>query len=102
MANVYIDKMIAILDTLTSMDTRLQNIAPQGGYAEDIGDGTATLFTVTHSLGTRDVVVQLRQNASPWEYVGADVRAATTTTVTVQFLTPPAAGAYRILITRAG
>ncbi len=95
-------KLSDVLTALSSIDTRLQNIAPQGGYAEDIGDGTATLFTVTHSLGTRDVVVQLRQNASPWEYVGADVRAATTTTVTVQFLTPPAAGAYRILITRAG
>jgi len=96
MANIYVDKMNEILAKLTSIET-------QRGYADDIGgDGTTTLFTVTHSLGTRDVVVQLRQNASPWNYVGADVRAATTTTVSVQFVTPPAVGAYRILITRAG
>jgi hypothetical protein len=87
-----------ISDFATAVDTRIQGKTA----VADVGDGTATQFTVTHGLGTRDVVVQLRQNASPWEYVGADVRAATTTTVTVQFLTPPAAGAYRILITRAG
>jgi len=70
----------------------------------DIGDGVATLFTIAHTLGTRDVVVQVRQNGAPYEYVGVDARATTTSTVTVQFSPTaiPAAGAYRVLITKAG
>jgi hypothetical protein len=70
----------------------------------DIGDGVATLFTLTHNFGTRDVVIQVRQNASPWEYVGVDARAASVNTATVQFsaTSVPAAGAYRVLITKAG
>ncbi|NNJ10537.1 hypothetical protein EKD04_009375 [Chloroflexales bacterium ZM16-3] len=61
----------------------------------DIGDGVATLFTLTHNFGTRDVVIQVRQNASPYAYVGVDARAASANTATVQFAATsvPTAGA---------
>ena len=43
-------------------------------YASDIGNGTATEFTVTHNLGTQDVTVFLREKASPFNQVFCDVQ----------------------------
>ena len=33
-------------------------------YSQDIGDGVTTNFTITHNLGTRDVIVYFRDNAT--------------------------------------
>lgn len=56
-------------------------------YSETIGDGTATSFTITHNLGTRDIVGVVRQVASPYEQVYASdiIKAATTNTATIDF-----------------
>jgi hypothetical protein len=67
-------------------------------YSESIGDGAATTITVTHNLGTRDVIVALRETASPYGFVQATVEAATINTVTVTFATAPTANQYRITI----
>ena len=69
------------------------------GYAADIT--AAASVTVTHSLGSRDVVVQLRETASPFAYVMCDVEATDTDTVTLRF----GAGIgtdYRVIIQRIG
>lgn len=66
-------------------------------YSTAIGDGSATSFTVTHNLGTRDVNVEL-QSASTFEIVEADIIAATTNTVTVSFASAPAASSYRVTV----
>lgn len=34
-----------------------------------IGDGSATVFTLTHSLGTKDVRVTVRRNSAPYDMV---------------------------------
>lgn len=34
-----------------------------------IGDASATVFTLTHSLGTKDVRVTVRRNSAPWDMV---------------------------------
>ncbi|MGX7091176.1 hypothetical protein [Hutsoniella sourekii] len=36
-------------------------------YAQTIGNGTAKEYVVNHGLGTRDVIVQMYQTASPYE-----------------------------------
>lgn len=66
-------------------------------YATNIGDGTSTTITVTHSLGTKDVQVTIRDTATD-AVVYADVVAATTNTVTVTFATAPASNAYRAVV----
>ena len=43
--------------------SQLGSAAPQG-HAEDIGDGVATTFTVTHVLSTFDVLVQVYEIAT--------------------------------------
>ncbi|GAS94449.1 uncharacterized protein RMCC_1415 [Mycolicibacterium canariasense] len=66
-------------------------------YATAIGDGSASVITVTHNLGTRDVDVVV-YNATTYEEVEADVVHATTNTVTVSFAAAPASGAYRVAV----
>jgi len=66
-------------------------------YATDVGDGTSTTITVTHSLGTLDVIVWLF-NKSTGEVVETDVTNATTTTVTLVFASAPGSAAYRCVV----
>lgn len=68
-----------------------------GGYAANIGDGTATSYTVTHNLNTVDVIVMLKDNTS-LEEVFADVVITDVNNVTVTFATAPAADKYRVII----
>lgn len=71
--------------------------AAVGGYATNIGDASATSFALTHSLGTRDVIVAIYDNAT-YEEVMADVVATSTTVVTVTFALAPSTNAYRVVI----
>jgi len=63
------------------------------GYVTTIGDGSATSYTVTHNLNSRDLLVQLRDTDSPYEFSNARIEATTVNTVKVSFLTPPATNA---------
>ncbi len=67
-------------------------------FAANIGDASATSFTLTHNLGTLDVQVTARL-VSTGEQVLLDNIAATTNTVTIgTFGTAPTSGQYRIII----
>lgn len=51
-----------------------------------------TAYTVTHNLGTRNVMVQIREAMSPYGEVIVDNEATTTNTVTVTFAVAPTTG----------
>jgi hypothetical protein len=68
-----------------------------GGYAANIGNGTDTAYTVTHSLNTIDVIVMLKDNTT-LEEVLADVVITDVNNITVTFATVPANNAYRVII----
>lgn len=62
------------------------------------GNGVATSFTLTHSLGTNDVLVEL-YDTTTFQTVYADVVRTSTNVVTVSgFTTPPATNAIRAVI----
>ena len=67
-------------------------------YATSIGDGTATSYTVTHSLATKDVIVSIYDNASPYAEVMTDVEHTTTNTITVLFSVAPTTDKYRVVV----
>lgn len=71
--------------------------AAVGGFAANVGNASATSFALTHSLGTRDVIVAIYDNAT-YEEVMADIMATSTTVVTVSFAVAPSSNAYRVVI----
>jgi len=66
-------------------------------YSVSIGDGSATSYTVTHNLASRDVHVTVYNNSS-YDEVIADVTHTTTNTLTIVFATAPASNAYRVVV----
>lgn len=66
-------------------------------FNANIGNGAATAIAVTHSLGTKDVAVELRATADD-AHVLADVVSTDINTVTITFATAPATNAYRVTV----
>lgn len=62
-----------------------------------IGDAVATTITLTHNLGTQDVITQLRQAADN-AVVEADVVNTSTSAVTVTFAVAPALNAIKAVV----
>ena len=67
-------------------------------YATNVGDGTNTSYTITHNLATRDVIVSLFDNSSPYAEVMADVEHSTTNTITLLFSVAPTTDKYRVVV----
>jgi hypothetical protein len=61
------------------------------------GNGSTTAFTITHNLGTKDVVVSVYD--ANYNVVFVDIAATTTAAVTVTFATAPATSTvYKVVI----
>ena len=67
-------------------------------YAANVGDGTATTYTITHNLGTRDVQVAVYDNSSPYAEVICDVQHTSTTAITLLFSVAPTSNQYRVVV----
>lgn len=68
-----------------------------GGYAVNIGDGSASSFALSHGLNSSDVVVSVYDNATK-EEVFTDVVITSSSVVTVSFASAPTSNAYRVVI----
>ena len=88
----------ALAGTETAKAVTPANLAARS-YVQNIGDGSNTSYTVTHSLNTRDVIVQLYDN-STYDTVFADVVRTNTTTVTITFASAPSSNDIRVLVTK--
>jgi hypothetical protein len=80
----------------TTVTTALGNRAQ--AYSANIGDGSTTAIVVTHSLGTRDIIVSVRDAGSPYEGVDVEWAATSTTTATLTFAVAPTSAQYRVTI----
>lgn len=69
-----------------------------GKVAKDIGDGTATEFTVSHNLNTQDVVITVRENNAPFAQVITDIEVTDANNIKVKFAKAPAQNEYRVII----
>jgi hypothetical protein len=82
--------------TLTNNGSNYHGIARK--YAASIGDGSATSYTVTHNLGTKDVTVHVYDNSSPYAQVETDVEHSGNDTVAINFASAPTSNQYRVVI----
>lgn len=67
-------------------------------FAQDVGDGSATQYTITHNLGTRDVVVSVARNSGAYDEVSCDVEHTTTNSVTLRFAAAPSSNQFRCVV----
>ena len=68
-------------------------------YAADISNPlSATILTITHSLGTKDVIVQIYDNSSPYEQVEVPVEHYSTDSIKLYFKDAPTSNQYRVII----
>jgi hypothetical protein len=73
------------------------------GYAETIGDAVNTVYTVTHSLASLDVVVQVYDlDATPIDKVDPQIEVLNANAVQITFLEVPAEDQYRVLVLAVG
>lgn len=85
---------ISVLTNTVAIDTAVVVTK----YAASIGDGAATSYTVTHNLNTKDVIVSIYDNSSPYAEVVADVQHTSTSTITVLFSIAPTTDQYRVVV----
>jgi len=81
--------------TLTNNGTNYHAITRK--YVETLGT-SATSYTVTHNLGTTDVLVQVSETASPYAKVETDVELTSTSAAAIKFATAPSAGEYKVVV----
>lgn len=67
-------------------------------HAQDVGNGTATEFTIAHNLGTQDVIITIREKAAPGEVVFTDIQILDANNVKLLFGTAPASAEYRVTV----
>lgn len=97
------DTLKEIEEKLKSSDNArdlINNVAKSkaGKVAKDIGDGTATEFTVSHNLNTQDVVITVRENNAPFTQVITDIEVTDANNIKVKFAKAPAQNEYRVII----
>ncbi len=66
-------------------------------YTADVGDGSSTTITVTHSLGRKFVIVQLYDNSTGAQ-IWTDVTLTNTTTLSLVFDTAPTSAQYKVVV----
>jgi hypothetical protein len=81
--------------TLTNNGTNYHAITRK--YVETLSTST-TSYTVTHNLGSSDVLVQVSEVASPYSKVETDVELTSDSAVTIKFATAPSSGAYKVVV----
>jgi hypothetical protein len=66
--------------------------------AFNVGNASATSYSLNHALATRDITVHVYENASPYAQVEADVEHTDSNNLTVKFALAPTTDQYRVVI----
>ncbi|PPD10294.1 MAG: hypothetical protein CTY36_00435 [Methylocystis sp.] len=67
-------------------------------YATDVGDGSATQYTITHNLNTRDVQVEIYRNSGNYDSVIVDVERTSVNAVRLTFASAPSSNQFRVVV----
>ena len=93
----YMSKSSGLAVDISSLETKLVTDSFTKKASANVGNGTNTSFAITHSLNTRDVVVNVYDNAT-YDTVEVDVVRTDADTVTVSFSVAPTTNAYRVVV----
>lgn len=95
-----LNELAAALGDDASFSTTITNLinAKPSKYSVDIGDNSTTAIVITHSLGSRDVNIQVRRATTPWDTVMCDVERTSTTTATLRFAIAPTTNQFRVTV----
>jgi len=66
--------------------------------AFNVGNGTLLTYTINHNIGSRDINVQVYENASPFAQVEVDVEHTDSNNILIGFSTAPTTDQYRVII----
>lgn len=90
-------QIVNILDGTNADDAA--TVGQAGGtYKANIGDGSTTSIAVTHSLGTRDVQVEVFRNSGNYDTIIVETQRTSTSVVTLVFPVAPTTNQYRVII----
>jgi hypothetical protein len=93
----YLSKTSGLAVDIATLEAKLVTDSFTKKATASVGNGTNTSFAVTHNLGTRDVQVQIYDNAT-YDTVECDVVRTDANTVTVSFTVAPTNDAYRVVV----
>jgi hypothetical protein len=68
-------------------------------FTTTVGDGSSTTITVTHNLGTMDIVISMYEAASPYNMVMTDIQITDVNNIKLIFASAPTADEYKVVIT---
>lgn len=68
-----------------------------GGYSTMFGDGSNTMYTISHGLGTTDVIAAV-YDVSTYEEVVVDIYVSSPSYITIAFASAPSFNAYKVVI----
>jgi hypothetical protein len=103
-SNSYLLSASGLAVDVASLETKLVTDSFTRKATGNLGNGAATSFVVTHGLATRDVVVHVYRNGTPYDQVEVDVLhydasdAENTNKVTIAFASAPTTNEYRVVI----
>lgn len=95
--NTYIGEVKTTADGASTDIGTVRTSLSGDHYATDIGNGNSTSITVTHNLGTKDIIVELYEK-STGQTVYTDVTRTTTNAIRLDFATAPSSNQFRVLI----
>lgn len=96
-SNSYLLSASGLAVDVSTLETKLVTDSFTRKASASVGNGVNTSFALVHSLNTRDVHVQVYDNAS-YDTVEVDVVRTDADTVTVSFSVAPANNAYRVVV----
>lgn len=70
-------------------------------FAADIGDGSATSFTLTHNFNTREVTVVVYRTSGNFDEIECEVRHNNVNSVDLVFDTAPTSAQFRAVVSKA-
>lgn len=87
--------------TVNANDVAVDTAVVVRKFAGSVGNGSATVIDVVHSLGTEDITVELIETAGGRAMVDTDwvlKSGSTTTTITLTFGVAPTTNQYRVIV----